>query len=451
MPDTVDVQDLRVGMFIHLDLGWMSHPFPLSSFKLASAEQIATVRKLGLKRVRWNPAQSDPAVVEVAVPATSTEGDTPRQAPAEPAGSPADATDAADATGPLHAQPLARQRAAIAQCTQQHGEACRDLRRIQDQIPQAPLQASEAVSQLASALLGKMLTDDELCVRVLGEVQGDHASAHAMNVAVISMLLGRTMDMPRDHLHDLGVGALMHDIGKLGLPDRLRNRAADFTASELQRYQQHVAQGVVEGRRMALRSGALLVIAQHHEHADGSGFPQGLALERISAAARIVAIVNRFDNLCNPRLQAKALTPHEALSLLFAQNRAKFDVAILNAFVRMMGVYPPGSVVQLSNDAYAMVMMVNPLRPLKPRVLVFDPAVAAEDALHLDLETCPDVCIRRSLARSQLPGPVLHYLAPPQRVTYFFDQCPAPAAGDRQDEAPTEAGGSQPALAEGLS
>ena len=97
----------------------------------------------------------------------------------------------------------------------------------------------------------------------------------------------------------------------------------------------------------------------------------------MSAAARIVALVNRYDNLCNPPSLAKALTPHEALSLLFAQARSQFDATMLNAFIRMMGVYPAGSVVQLTDDRYALVMSVNSTRPLKPQRAGARPAGAA--------------------------------------------------------------------------
>ena len=94
----------------------------------------------------------------------------------------------------------------------------------------------------------------------------------------------------------------------------------------------------------------------------------------MSAAARIVALVDRFDNLCNPAQAARTLTPHEALSTMFAQSQHQFDSTMLSAFIRMMGVYPPGSVVQLTDDRYALVVSVNSTRPLKPRVLVHDPS-----------------------------------------------------------------------------
>jgi hypothetical protein len=171
---------------------------------------------------------------------------------------------------------------------------------------------------------------------------------------------------------------------------------------------------------MGLTQGATLVVAQHHEHADGSGFPLKLNTDRMSPLARIVALVNRYDNLCNPHIVAKALTPHEALSMLFAQSKTKFDTAILGAFIKMMGVYPPGSAVQLTDDRYALVVSVNSSRPLKPRVLVHEHGVPRDEALVLDLEQA-DVGIRRSLRPNQLPATTLAYLAPRPRVAYFFE------------------------------
>lgn len=166
------------------------------------------------------------------------------------------------------------------------------------------------------------------------------------------------------------------------------------------------------------------MIAQHHEQADGTGFPQRLNVDRMTAAARIVSLVNRYDNLCNPVSPAKALTPHEALSVMFAQGKHKFDVTMLNAFIRMMGVYPPGSVVQLTDERYGIVVAVNSSRPLKPRVLVHDARVPRDEALHLNLEEEPTLGIRRSLKASQLPQASMEYLAPRQRVTYYFEAVP---------------------------
>jgi hypothetical protein len=179
---------------------------------------------------------------------------------------------------------------------------------------------------------------------------------------------------------------------------------------------------------MGLREGALAVVAQHHEMADGSGFPARLSLDRMAIGARIVSLINRYDNLCNPAQVAAALTPHEALSLIFAQTRTKFDATMLNAFIRMMGVYPPGSLVQLTDDRYATVVSCNSSRPLKPRVLVCDTRVPVEEALLLNLDGCTDLGIRRSLKATQLPAAARDYLSPRQRMVYFFEPVPADAA-----------------------
>jgi hypothetical protein len=98
-----------------------------------------------------------------------------------------------------------------------------------------------------------------------------------------------------------------------------------------------------------------------------------------------------------------------------------------------MGIYPPGSVVQLSDDRFAMVMTVNAVHPLKPRVLVYDAAVAPEDAIHLDLEKAPQLGIRRSLKPVQLPTRAVDYLKPRQRISYFFDVESASREHEREE------------------
>jgi HD-GYP domain-containing protein (c-di-GMP phosphodiesterase class II) len=408
MLPTVAVQDLRIGMYVHLDLGWMSHPFPLSSFRITSADQIATIKGLGLQYVRWAPEKSEP---EPAPNVVALEAKPAQPAPESPE----------QARARQRREALAAQRAAALLVERQYGEAGKAWREAWDAVGARPAEAKRNAEALTRALLDKMLIDGEMCIRVLTTGAADRATAHALNVAVISLLMGRTFGMSADEMMDLGVGSLLHDVGKLDIPDRLRHLDEGFTTAESNAYREHVATGVVQGRRMGLAPGALLVIGQHHEHADGSGFPLKLTADRMSIAARIVALVNRYDNLCNPHVLSRALTPHESLSLLFAQSRGRYDATILNAFIRMMGVYPAGSVVQLTDDRYAMVVGVNSSRPLKPRVLVHDSKVARDEALLLDLETTPDLGIRRSLNPSRLPPTTLEYLAPRQRVAYFFE------------------------------
>ena len=274
---------------------------------------------------------------------------------------------------------------------------------------------------MTQSLSSKMLGEHELCIRLLSENAGDKSSAHAMNVTVISMLMGRSFGFNDADMQDLGVGAMLHDIGKLDLPERMRNREDHFSRSEASFYEEHVAYGVSQGKKMGLSPGALAIIAQHHECVDGSGFPAQLNSDRTTVGARIVALVNRYDNLCNPNVMVRAVTPHEAVSLLFAQGKNKFDTAVLTCFIKMMGVYPPGSTVQLTDDRYGLVVGVNASRPLKPRVLVHEPGVPREQAVVIDLEQVSGLGIRRSIKPLALPPESMGYLAPKQRTTYFFE------------------------------
>ena len=420
MSSTVAVEELRVGMYIHLEGGWLSHPFPLSAFRISSLDEIATIRGLGLARVRWVPEKSD------AAGSASSSAPAGVAAPVPAAGS--DATPQ-DAAARQQLAWLQDQREAAQRCERQYGEAARVMREVNETLVAQPKDAGRTAGTLARAMLEKMLAADEVGIRLVNGSGGDRNAAHALNVAVVAMLIGRTMGMSDGEMQDLGVGALLHDVGKIDLPDRLRHADDGFSAAETHAYRDHVGKGVLQAHRMGLNAGTLAVIAQHHEHADGSGFPMKLATDRLSLGARIVAIVNRYDNLCNPGGRGMALTPHEAVAMLFAQSRSRFDPPVLNVFIRMMGVYPAGSLVQLTDDRYAMVVGVNSSRPLKPRVLVHGTpgmrtgprAAASGTAQMLDLESRPELGIRRSLAAAKVPPAVLAALDPRPRVSYYFE------------------------------
>jgi putative nucleotidyltransferase with HDIG domain len=243
---------------------------------------------------------------------------------------------------------------------------------------------------------------------------------------VLSLLLGKSLKLAHSDMLDLGTAGFLHDIGKSSLPVRVRWMDDSFSSAEYKLYQDHVAQGVGICERIELPQSVVQVVAQHHELVDGSGFPAKLKGDRISPMAKALALVNRYDNLCNPGKPSAAITPHEALSLIFAQHKSRFDPAVLSAFIRMMGVYPPGSVVQLMDDRYALVVSVNSSRPLKPKVIVYQRGVDKDEALIMDLEQMPALGIRRSLKPLALPREALEYLSPRRRMCYFFERAADP-------------------------
>lgn len=441
----IDVADLRIGLYVYLDLGWMRHPFALNNFKITSRDQIDTILQLGINRIRWSPEKSDPEpapeppagtgapAAKVGSGGTAIRADA--TAEAGPSGAVATAEEiAAEAAAAAEAEAvveeqrrqrrelLSTQRESLEVCERQFANAGRSYRQVIDAVRAQPAAARAQAEQAVGHMVDKLLEQEESAIRLLSENAGEKASLHAINVTTISLLLGKAMGLDVARLNDLGIGSLLHDIGKIALPERLRWRDDNFNNAERHLYEEHVARGIEFARAMKLSAPALAVIAQHHEFADGRGYPRKLAGDAIDPLARIVSLVNHYDTLCNPANPAQAVTPHEALSLIFAQMKKQFDMGVLMPFIRMMGVYPPGSVVELSDGRFALVVSVNSSRPLKPHIVIHDPHVPRDEALVVDLEDAPELGIRRSLKPLQLPTAAFSYLSPRNRICYFFER-----------------------------
>ncbi len=420
---------LRVGHYIELDLGWMAHPFPKGSFKISSEKQLEVLRSLGLLSIRYLPEKSDVLNDPEIGPSV------PRESSDEELLGATTGTDSATSEGSLEEEDslvatfksdlLKAQQRDLAACERQFSEASRTYKVVVSQVNTDPAAATTQCLDMVSTLVTGMLCEGEAAIRLMSEGVGEKASMHPVNVTVVSLLLGRALGMKRADMVDLGMAAFLHDIGKCRLPDRVRWLEDNFSPAEHKLYQQHVNESVEIGKLMGLSPGALEAMAQHHELVDGSGFPSRFKGEQLSLPVKILALVNQYENLCNPGGSKAAVTPHEALSLIFAQLKSKFDPTVTSAFIRMMGVYPPGSVVQLTDERFALVVSVNSSRPLKPRVLVYDPGVSKFEALIFDLEQAPDVGIRRSLKPASLSRDALNYLTPRHRICYFFEKSPA--------------------------
>ena len=406
-------------MFILLDVGWIRHPFPSSSFRLTSEVQIDMLRDLGLTTVHYVPAKS--VLQDGLAPQGITSDESASALPGDVASSAPPELVAAEYSGisPRDLR-LAEQHRVLAQCDQRFVAALAACRKLVQAVGADPAQASSSSLALVDECIAQMLGEPEVALHLLSESAGERSALHAVNVMVLCLLLGRAQGMEASALQHLGLAALLHDMGKLNLPTYLAQPVPTWSEGDQERFEGHVGTSVALAERMQLSSAVLTAIAQHHETADGAGFPLRLLCEDMSQAGKILALVNRYDNLCNPPVSAEALTPHEALSVLFAQFQAHFDPQILNSFIRMLGVYPPGSIVQLLDDSYALVVSVNASRPLRPGVIVYQAHVPRLEALVLELENSPALGIRRSLRPAQLPREVLAYLSPRQRICYFF-------------------------------
>lgn len=416
----IDVSQLRVGLYIHLDLGWMDHPFTFSSFRIKDESQIATIRRLGLKRLRYDPLRS----LSEPLPATAP---VPQQAAAAAPGP--DATAAAIVPPPAATQldpaveRLVQLVQAVDECEKKFVHASRTMREAERILRAQPAKATSAAQALVDDIVGSVLSEGEVVIHALnGKRSGDEHYLHPLNVAVLALMLAKTLDMSEADARLLGMAALFHDAGKEEVPKKILMKTDPLTRAELAYLQQHCEFGARLARDSGLGDRVAEIIYQHHEFVDGSGYPRRLTGERMDPLARLLVVVNVYDNLCNPYHPLDARTPYEALAYMFAQQRSKFDATILNMLIKSLGVYPPGSLVLLSDGSYGVVVSVNPARPLRPFVMTYDSGPDDEPPHILDLSECPTLSISECLRRSQLPDKVLEGLNPRRRICYFLDR-----------------------------
>lgn len=428
----IDIQDVCIGMHIQLDTGWLRHPFPVSSFRISSPKQIQVLHSLGIHAIRCIPAKSDERISSVLLSIAISEGEgtdqQPLRMPASMSMQPRpESLGVLPNWSELQEEDRApilvhTERAALQACDQRFAVAADGYRKVLDEMVQAPDQALLTSLRLVGDYIGELLDSSHITIRLLSENVGERQGAHPINVTVLSLLLGKAHGLDARCLMDLGLAALLHDVGKFDIDPRCAENLPSLMDVQRQKYEAHVGASVAYAQRMGLSARALTTIAQHHETGDGSGFPLHLLQEDLTVEGQILALTNRYDKLCNPVGLASAMTPHEALSVLFAQRHGGFPREFVELLVRVLGVYPPGSVVQLSDGRYGMVVAVDSAQPLKPQVLLYQAEVAQDNAQPVALAQLPGVVIKRSLRPSQLSREVLDYLLPRKRVCYFFER-----------------------------
>ena len=426
----VSIEQLRVGLYVFIDLPWFQHPFTLNSFRIGSEEQIQTLRTLGESRFRYDPARSE-ALPES--PEDITSAEEPSQIEETAEASPPPEENPALAAKQARIRLLNRHRQRIEQVDKAFLKSSNILRNLNRNLMDKPNETLQEMGVLVDQMVLSFLEHPEVTLHAMSEKSGggDEIYSHSLNVSVLSMMLTKGLDFNSEQARILGLGALLHDIGLIDVPDRvLKKRPDEYTKPERDLRAMHCEFGLNIGKKLGLPPSVLAIIFQHHEMADGSGYPLGLKVEKISLPARVVSLINFYDNLCNPLDLAQAMTPHEALSYMFGQRRNKFDALVLQQMIRCLGVYPPGSIVTLSNNAIALVMSVNPLKPLRPWVMLYDENVPKEEAILLNLVQEPEIIIAKALRPALLPPTTYAYLSPRKRVSYYFDSSATPTQGN---------------------
>ena len=422
MPERrIHIDQLRVGIFIRLEVNWTHHPFLFKSFKIKNEDQIDTLKGLGLTSVLFVPEKSD---CEPGPPPPAQ--DRAREAPPEAPGQDAtrQVSEALWEQKRSQVELQRRHRKAIAACQEKFERTVQRVTRIITNLGTASSELLEEAESIMQEIATGLVNDKDNVVHLVNTKAGaQDFFNHTLNTSVLGMIVAREYGYGEKALQNLGMGLLFHDIGKFRIPKGILLKQASMTRAELESLQLHPVYGeeMLSGAK-GFPPEALDIVRHHHERIDGGGYPDKLSGNRVTTGARIASIVNIYDNHCNKHDPKKSLTPAQAISFMFTRQRSLFDPQLLTIFIRCMGIHPPGSVVRLSNESIGMVVSVNPQNSLRPQVLLYDPEVPRKEAPIIDLEEMPELTILKSVRPDDLPPEVFDYLSPRTRVTYFIEQ-----------------------------
>jgi len=246
-------------------------------------------------------------------------------------------------------------------------------------IDQPQLQRRTSVPNLGStfrSVFGEILTDissrrDVLVSLTNMHVMDGYFFHHAVNVAILAGIVGLAKGYNQSQLVDLGVGALLFDIGMTQLPKELWGKRTDLNDEERMRIRYHTEDGYNLLRTqhdISLLSAHCAL--QHHERWDGSGYPRGLAGKEIHEYAQIVAIADVYDALISPRPFRHSHPPNEATEFLFAAGNSYFDLELVKLFLKHVAVYPIASTVKLNTGHVGVVSAIDPLAPHRPTLRI---------------------------------------------------------------------------------
>lgn len=356
MKRKVSVDELRFGMYVsELDRPWTETPFVFQGFLLNTERQLETLHKL-CKHV----------FVDVERSKTPVEKRLPPGAVASP---PADAM-------PVRGRTIYPEKVAI---ESEFGRARRVYHEaspvVDDLIAVAQTgrildgqRVKEAVSRITESVVSN--PDALMLVSRLRE-KGSYTLQRSLDVSIYMVAFGRFLQLAREELELLGMLGLLQDIGKVRLPNELLEKKGRLSPEEFEQAKLHVAYSAEILRATpGIPPQLLELVMLHHERYDGSGYPKGLVGAAIGLYGSIAGIVDTFDALTLARPYADAISPSDALGVLYRERGTRFHPVLVEQLIQCVGIFPVGGVVELNTGEVGIVIAQNPVRRLKPRVMV---------------------------------------------------------------------------------
>ena len=256
-------------------------------------------------------------------------------------------------------------------------------------------QTSARMSNMVDTMMAQIQENEEV-ISIMSDIliSDDYVFSHSVNVTIYALALANEMNLPTKQIKTLGLGAMLHDVGKVFIPDKVLNKKGRLTNEEFQIIQTHPEKGFEFLRKS---SSIPLLVAhcafQHHERLDGSGYPRGITSPEIHPFGKILGVADVFDAVTSNRVYRDAMLPQEGLDILYSGSGTLFDQEMVRTFRKTIAVYPNGVTVELSDKRTAVVVKQNSPLYERPIVRVFKEEDTEVTPYELDLANVLDVTI----------------------------------------------------------
>lgn len=245
----------------------------------------------------------------------------------------------------------------------------------------------QKISQIVEDMIEQLL-DKKDFVFALSQLRSvdDYTYQHSVNVGVLALIIGIDLSLDKEQLKQLGMGAILHDIGKIMIPEEIIKKPAKLTSEEFQVVKRHTEYGYDILVQTDIPEEAALIALHHHEKFDGTGYSRGLSNTKIPLFARIVAVADVYDAMSNDRVYQRRSAPDKVFREITHLGDKHFDTHIMETFAKHINIYPTGTGIILNSGHRGIVLYQNKLYPESPIVRVFLKKEQDIKRLYFDLD-----------------------------------------------------------------